>query len=282
MLCVLCLASCRNGKDNKAEITRLVAEWQGKEILFPPNPVFTLYGKDTVDWEVPQTDFKILVYVDSIGCTSCKLQLPKWGKWIKEMDSIAPGRVSFLVFFQSKDIKEIRYILRRDKFNFPVCVDIEDELDRKNHFPSNGNFQTFLLDRTNKVVVIGNPIHNIAIKELYIKQITRGGSPVGNSMQTTASVSEPEINLGIFPVSTTKRAVFTLVNTGDQPLVILDTSTTCGCAAVSFDKEPASPGSSVKVTIDMTPKATGFFDETITVKCNTEKQMKLKIRGQAN
>ena len=36
-------------------------------------------------------------------------------------------------------------------------------------------FQTFLLNRNNKVLAIGNPIHNPKIRELYVK-IIRGES----------------------------------------------------------------------------------------------------------
>lgn len=33
------------------------------------------------------------------------------------------------------------------------------------------NFQTFLLDRNNRVIAIGNPIYNPKVKELYLKII---------------------------------------------------------------------------------------------------------------
>lgn len=33
------------------------------------------------------------------------------------------------------------------------------------------NFHTFLLDKDNKVLAIGNPIHNPKVKELYLKII---------------------------------------------------------------------------------------------------------------
>jgi hypothetical protein len=53
-------------------------------------------------------------------------------------------------------MKELRYLTRRDKFTYPVCFDEQDELNRLNRFPSDMTFQTFLLDKENKVVAIGN------------------------------------------------------------------------------------------------------------------------------
>jgi hypothetical protein len=64
--------------------------------------------------------------------------------------------------------------------------------------------------------------------------------------------------------------------------VIADVAVTCGCAAVSFDKRPASPGEALRVVVDMTPKDSGFFSETITVKTNTKEYIQLTIRGQAS
>ncbi len=281
LLFLLCSFSCTTGNKDKAEIAQLVAAWQGKEILFPPTMIFTRNAVDTIDWQLPATDYKIVVFADSIGCVSCKLQLPRWKQLMESMDTIAPGNVSFLFVLQSKDLKEIRYILRRDKFDYPVCVDVNDRFNHLNHFSTHPSFQTFLLDNKNKVVVIGNPVHNPAIKDLYLKQITGKETSPANSIRTTGSLAEPEINLGTFPVSESKRASFTLTNTGNQPLVILDAATTCNCATVSFDKEPAPHGTSLQIHIDMTPKSPGFFNETITLKCNTPQPYKLKIRGQA-
>ena len=76
-----------------------------------------------------------------------------------------------------KDAKEIRYLLKRDAFDRPVCIDIDDRLNKLNKFPADITFQTFLLDKDNKVTVLGNPVHNTAVKDLYLKQITGKDSP---------------------------------------------------------------------------------------------------------
>lgn len=64
--------SCTNEQKGKEkQIAQLVKEWQGKEI---DNLIFTRYLTDTADFRIPQSEYKVVVYVDSIGCTSCKLQ----------------------------------------------------------------------------------------------------------------------------------------------------------------------------------------------------------------
>ena len=48
-MCVWLLASCQESPKEVA--LRLVNEWNGKEIKFPARSVFTIQGKDTVDFE---------------------------------------------------------------------------------------------------------------------------------------------------------------------------------------------------------------------------------------
>ena len=173
-LCVcLFFASCEESE--KERLSRLVNEWEGKEILFPIHSTFTIQGKDTVNFEFQNAEYKVVTYVDSIGCTSCKLQLHRWKEFLSEVDSLTNGNVSFLFYFHPKDMKELRYLTRRDAFTHPVCFDEKDEFNQLNHFPSEMMFQTFLLDKGNRVVALGNPVLKPNVKELYLNLIRGGG-----------------------------------------------------------------------------------------------------------
>lgn len=274
--------SCQDKqKEEKKQIAQLVNEWQGKQIVFPENPTFTRYLTDTTDYQIPLSEYKVLIYVDSIGCTSCKLQLHKWKELIEYTDSVTESKVPFLFFFHPKETKEIRYLLKRDGFDRPVCIDIDDQLNKLNKFPADMTFHTFLLDQENKVTVLGNPVHNTAVKDLYLKQITGKDSPNKNRPKTTAEATKTEIDFGTFDKSEVKETTIEIKNIGDNPLVIVDVSTTCGCTAATYDKRPAKPGATLRVGIKMTPKDTGFFDETVTIKYNSlnNQHVKLKIKG---
>ncbi|MDL2278284.1 DUF1573 domain-containing protein [Parabacteroides sp. OttesenSCG-928-G07] len=279
-LSFLFLLSCQDDGEKK-EIARLVTEWQGKEIIFPEGIVFMRYLTDTIDFQIPETDYKVLVYVDSFGCISCKLQLDQWKSFIEEADSLTRGNIPFLFFFHHDDYKKIGSLLKRDQFDLPVCIDLDDQLNKLNEFPSDMTFQTFLLDKENRVVIIGNPVHNLAVRDLYLKQLTNKEHVSGTMLRTAAEVECPEIDMGFFPVTEKKKALFTIKNTGNDPLVILGTTTTCGCATTGFDKQPANPGGTLQVEVEMAPKESGFFSEVITVKCNTDEFIKLTIKGQA-
>ena len=59
---------------------------------------FTVLGKDTIDFSFVDADYKVLTYIDSMGCASCKLQLPRWKEWVHEVDSLTDGKVPFLFY----------------------------------------------------------------------------------------------------------------------------------------------------------------------------------------
>lgn len=162
--------ACKNGK--KASAEKLVMEWIGKEIVFPPFSNCTYLGEDASCPDLSNAPYKILVYTDSVGCTSCRLNLTVWKAYIKEVDTLARGNVDFLFYFQPKNKKELKYLLKREKFEHTVFIDEEGEISRINRFPKGMEYQSFLLDRENKVLSVGNPVLNMKMWEIYKQLIT--------------------------------------------------------------------------------------------------------------
>ena len=281
MLCALLfITSC--GETDKDRINRLVKEWEGKEIKFPPHSTFTVLGKDTVDFAFNDADYKVLSYIDSAGCASCKLQFPRWKEWMHKVDSLSGGKVPFLFFFHSKDLKELQYLTRLDDFIYPVCFDEKDELNQLNCFPLDMTFQTFLLDRNNKVVAIGNPIHNPKIKDLYLNLIIGTELKKATGTTTKVSVNQTTIDFGSFPQSKKQERSFVLTNTGNQLLVIQDVTTSCGCTKVEYNKEPVRPGGTLELKVIYEAEQAEHFNKVITVYCNVENSpFHLTVRGRA-
>ena len=273
------LASCK--ESDKERIARLVNEWDDKEILFPANSVFTIQGRDTVDFDFSNADYKVVVYVDSIGCTSCKLQLHRWKELIAEMDSVTSGTVPFLFYFHPKDVKELRYLTRRDNFTYPVCFDEMDDFNTLNRFPGDMTFQTFLLDKDNKVIAMGNPVHNPKVKELYLMKLT-GEKQQEESPVTEVGVSESEFDFGTFLKAEKQEHVFHLKNKGNKLLVVHDVVTSCGCTKVEYSKQPVRPGEELELKVIYEAEESGRFNKTLTVYCNTkDSPIRLRIKGSA-
>lgn len=161
--------SCLNSKQDALE--KKVKQWIGKELLFPKNAELTILGTDTVEYDLLQSRYRIVSYIDSMGCISCKLQLNKWKELITELDSMANHPVTVSFFIHSKNVRDVKLVLARAKFIHPVCLDMNNSFYNLNQFPSELMFNTFLIDEKNKILAIGNPIHNPKVKRLYLNII---------------------------------------------------------------------------------------------------------------
>lgn len=245
IICIVLFTACSESREEA--VYRLVKEWTGKEIKFPERSVFTVQGKDTVNFTYYDADYKVLVYVDSVGCTSCKLQLDRWKRLIEEMTEETGKDIPFLFFFHPKDRTELRHLTQRNLFTYPVCFDEKDELNALNRFPSDMIFQTFLLDEENRVVSVGNPVHNPKVKELYLKHIMGSRNDSMDSPKTSVELLETEKDFGNIPLNEKREHVFKLVNTGNKPLVVYDVTTSCGCTQAEYSKEPVRPGDTLEL-----------------------------------
>jgi hypothetical protein len=264
LLSVIAL-SC-NDIRRKKEIIRLVETWQGREIIFPQQSVFTRYAKDTVDFVIPQdVPYKVLIYVDSLGCLSCKLQMDKWMLLMEEIDTITEDEIPFLFYFHPAKVKDTKSALLRGQFDRPVCIDKEDSLNLLNGFPSNMAFQTFLLNKDNRVLVIGNPVHNAAIKGLYIQEISQNKGKESDLPPTILAVKNTEIDLGEVETETTKEIRIKLYNTGSGDFVFQGITTSCDCTEAECEQSMIPKGKSRKLTIRYKAEQAGDFMRTVSI-----------------
>ena len=274
---VFTFLSCQD--KNKEAMLRLVKEWDGKEIKFPARSVFTIQGKDTVDFDFKDADYKVVTYVDSAGCTSCKLQLPRWIEFMEELESKTKDNVPFVFVFHPKSAKELRHTLRLHGFNHPVFFDEKDDFNALNRFPDDMMFQTFLLDKANKVQMIGNPVLNPQVKELYIEKIT-GRDKQQNEPVAKITVDRTEYDFGTFPMSERQECIFRITNSGSSLLMVQDVVTSCGCTKVEYDKRPVPPGQTIDLKVIYEAEESGRFTKVVTVYSNAETSpVRLRIKG---
>ena len=281
LLMLILLPSCKQTQSEKLE--KLLREWTGKEIVFPNNPSFTIYGEQESDFKIPNDGYKVVHYLDSIGCISCKLNLEKWKEYIAYMDSATNGTVPCVFFFHAKEKREVKISLKEDNFDYPVCMDTANEFYQLNRFPMYPILQTFLLDKDNRIVAMGDPVTNPKIKELYLNLINGKQSKQElEATQTTAEISTSTIRFGSFHGEEKQDIVVTLRNTGKKLLVIHDIVTSCGCTVADYDKRPVMPGKSVDVKISFKADHPEHFNKTVGIYCNTtESPFVVKVMGQA-
>ncbi len=279
---VLLLLSCKETKDKK-QLIALLEEWEQKTIVFPSHSIFTVQGeKDTVDFPI-RGRYKILVYMDSIGCTRCRLRLGDWKKFMQQVDSTSVDSVQFLFFFFPKEEMGLHWTLKTDQFNNPVCIDKQDSLNLLNHFPQRMDFQTFLLNEDNKVIVVGNPIYNSKVRDLYLRILSDNNfSKRDDSKQTSLRIDQTVLDMQTFAWRKKQTMSLNVQNIGNVPLVINDVTTSCGCTTVDYPKEPILPGKDAILCINYQAEQPEHFNKTISVYCNVASSpVIVKLKGNA-
>ncbi|MCC2236372.1 DUF1573 domain-containing protein [Bacteroides hominis] len=277
---ILLFVSCQNS--DKSRIARMIDEWDGKEIIYPDDLVFTTMGEDTAKWFLKDSRYTIVTYADSIGCMGCKLKLPAWKDFISYLDSVSDHAVKVIFILRPRDEKEMAHLIKYNNFLYPVCLDTNDSFNKINKIPSNLAFQTFLLDNKNKVIAIGNPIHNPNVRTLYLNLILSAGiCESRNLIQTKISLPET-IDMGAFDWSEEKEATLIIRNIGAVSLAVENIVTSCGCTSVEYSRKPVSVKDSLVIKVKYKAESPGYFNKDIAIYCNVPSSpVHVKLSGKA-
>lgn len=246
--------------------------WVGKTMILPQaNYMGTEYEKKYLY----NAKYKLLVYLDSTGCLSCKLQLSEWKKYISLLKQ---NGVSVLFYFGNVDKNQAISLFKNENFNYPYFLDKNDSINLLNKIPDDNVYRTFLLNRSNKVIAIGNPIINPNIKKLYWGIITKGHGE--KKQNTNFSISPTKINLGQIALGKIVSKNILIKNTGKNNLVIDDIGVSCDCIKLSISKHVIKGGQSANLkVIYHATKEVDFF-ETIHIASNAKPNLpKIEVIG---
>ena len=140
-------------------------------IALPSKSIIYINGKDSLVTDYYESDYKMVVYVDSAGCTSCGInKMFLWDPLITYAETYK-GKLKFYFIFSTPKSDNVRNALITNPFNYPVLIDEKGEFEKLNpHLPKNKAMHSFLLDKNNNVIMVGNPLHNKEIEKLFYQQ----------------------------------------------------------------------------------------------------------------
>ncbi len=120
-------------------------------------------------------DYTMVVYVDSTQCTPCFInRLTDWNEFVS-FEKNKKYSVDFVFILEtSPDMMESTVgNLEKSTFRHPVYIDSKCSFRKENpHIPQGIMYHTFLLDKENKVIMVGNPCTSKEIKELFLKCVS--------------------------------------------------------------------------------------------------------------
>lgn len=105
---------------------------------------------------------------------------------------------------------------------------------------------------------------------------------------TLAVVAQPRIssnkethNFGQIEWKQPVTVEYTITNTGNQPLVLTNVTTSCACSVAEWTKEPIAPGAKGTVRASFDAKALGRFEKTVGIYSNADPHLVyLKFAGE--
>ena len=104
----------------------------------------------------------------------CYLQhLELWNDFVR-MEKEHEGIIRFLFIIEARDGGADNLYGQLGMTNLKHCIYIDSNRSfSKNNpqIPSNSLCHTFLLDESNKIVLIGNPLKNEAIEKIFLRKI---------------------------------------------------------------------------------------------------------------
>ena len=167
LLCVLIVAlftSCQERKTKK-QVDKLLSE----TVVVPSEISQVLFGRDTLLMNVVGSPARLVIYTDSLSCSSCRLKYMYEYNDILSLHEESDGELMPIFVFSPREgqAAEIRNTLLLYRFDYPILLDDKGLFPAANpHIPSDNRFHTFLLDRNGKVVLVGDPLHNPQLWEL--------------------------------------------------------------------------------------------------------------------
>ncbi|MCL2502971.1 MAG: hypothetical protein FWE99_07560 [Bacteroidales bacterium] len=162
---VLLLFSCSGNR-----LTKSVEQFMGQQIVLSADWNAVYKGRDTVLTGFIEAPVKLVVWYDSLGCGSCEVgKMHEWNKITAYADSLAPWfSIVYLFTPRRADLRSVDRAVKIDKFDYPVFIDKDATFIQQNpKLPKNRQLHSFLLDKNNRVVMVGNPLHNPTLWALY-------------------------------------------------------------------------------------------------------------------
>lgn len=172
MVIIVFASSCENMR-----IAHEIKSFAGSAITVPKGLKIKCGGVDTTfQYTQIQTLAKMIVWHDNMACSSCRMKkIDEWNNIVAYSRDSIIGFEPLFIFSPNKDnLYNFELEINIADFDYPILVDYENSFyDVNPHIPQDNKFHVFLIDKNNKVVLIGNPLHNQKLWVLYKQTINK-------------------------------------------------------------------------------------------------------------
>ncbi len=150
------------------DLSKQVELFTGTEISVPTDMEARISGRDTILSIDPA--IRMVVWYDSSECAGCRVRrLDEWNAIINYSRDSVTGFEPVFIFSPSKEgIRGLQAAMKVNDFTYPMYIDDRHLFTKANPgIPADIRFHVFLLDKNNRVTLVGNPLHNESLWSLY-------------------------------------------------------------------------------------------------------------------
>ncbi len=142
----------------------------GQHVVLPLDSMLYV-ADDSIGYvhDVMADRYRLVVYYDSTECSSCRLKtLYEWDSLIDSVSS-SGHKVDFYFVFNvpTQRVEEVKAAIVTYASNLSVYLDTTGVFERMNpNLPRLSQMRTFLLNRKDTVVLVGNPVYNSRVADM--------------------------------------------------------------------------------------------------------------------
>lgn len=168
---------CSSSGCDRISLRIRMREFQSQKVIFP-STMECVYGVEECHTELFEPKTRLVVYIDSLNCSSCGInRLSRFAKYAALAKSNQDFQFLVVIWPNYEAKGDISKNIEHWHFPFDVFLDYEGVFSKSNpKLPRiDARFHTFLLNKHNQPVMIGDPTSSKRIeslfKELYHKEL---------------------------------------------------------------------------------------------------------------
>ena len=161
-------AGCKDQKKKNIETTWAKMKSQPIDLCLD-KMVCRYENRDTCVSDKQCYSYKMIIYMDSMECSPCRISdLYQWNDFI---DNKSPKTKFYFIFsIKKEDIVNSYLALSDADFHYYVYFDTCQAFEKNNKIiPPKRQYHTFLTNAKNEIIMVGNPVENSDIKDLFYK-----------------------------------------------------------------------------------------------------------------
>lgn len=168
LFALLPIVSCsHNNEDDEIEDI-----WTGNKISLPDSTkISALNGSRSANILCREYPYKICSFIN-VSCSICVMELKELQKFHDSVKKAKGIELPLIVFVTGDNKPYVDYIVNNvTKVTIPCFYDKDNLFFKANKLTKIKLFQTFLIDRDNRITLVGNPIRSDIMRETYDKTL---------------------------------------------------------------------------------------------------------------